>query len=216
MSKLAAALFVSGVLAHAPAAEAALLHGPYEYPSAVAFEGGIGLQGGMGGYTPGGFKLELGYTHRFVTANQGLIGVWFFGNLDGVIGPGIGVCGDNPVYECDSVGYGSAFEIKSGIQLTFRTPYPVVPYARVGLGLAFAFGRDRCDDSGVAVPLHVVGGGARYFFTRHVAATLGLDLELGPAFYSGGNCAWSPDRRGGDHNEFWRSMSLVGGVQYAL
>ena len=189
--------------------------GPIEYPSPIAFEAQIGTQIGLGGYTPGGFKLLLGYTHRFARYNEGRMGLWFFGDVDLVVGPGAGVCfiGDamNKVpYECSAIGTGSDFEVKAGLQLTFQTKIPLVPFVRAGVGVAFTFLRDECDDGGVGVPLGVLGGGARYFLTPHFALSASADIHVGPAFYSAGKCFT------GDHNEAWRSLSLLFGAQYAL
>ncbi len=203
----------AALLSPAPG-RAELLHGPYEAPSPIAFEAQIGTQIGLGGYTPGGFKLLLGYTHRFARYRDGQYGLWFFGDLDLDIGPGNGVCfigpGATMPYECTAIGYGSDFEVKAGLQLTFKTGIPLVPFVRAGVGVAFVFLRDGCDDGGVGVPLAVLGGGARYFLSPHVALSASADLHLGPGFYSAGHCF------GGDHNELWRSLSFLVGAQYAL
>jgi hypothetical protein len=212
---LIAAMAAVVILLGPGSARAELLRGPYEYPSAITFDGHIGLQLGLGGYTPGGLKLQLNYSHRFASSRDRLMGVWFFIDLAGVAGPGVGVCMPEvgPVFECGAVGYGSDIEIKSGIQLTWRTPVPVVPFLKMGAAIAGVFARDYCGDSGVGVPLAAVGGGARYFFTKHFALSVGADLHLGPAFYSSG-------KEGrcfpGDHNELWRSLSFLLGMHYAL
>ena len=213
MRKLLPIVALAAALARSGDASAELLRGPYEYPSAIALSGEVGLQIGMGGYTPGGFKLVVDYTHRFARSQDNLIGVWFFGDVGFIVGPGIGVCGtiDRGVYECNAVGYGSAIEIKAGIALSFRTKYPLVPYVKLGAAIAGVFGRDRCEDTGVGVPLAAPGGGLRYFFTRHLAVSLAAEGAFGPAFYSAGKDCFP-----GGHNEFWRSLSVLGGLQYAL
>lgn len=187
--------------------------GPFDYPSPIALSAEVGLQAGLRGYTPGGFKLVLDYTHRFARSRDNLIGVWFFADLGFVVSTGIGVCNlaSGGVYDCSTIGYGSAIEIKGGIQLTFRTKYPLVPYVKLGAAIAGVFGRDRCEDTGAGVPLAVPGGGLRYFFSRHLAVSLGAEASLGPAFYSAGKDCFT-----GGHNEFWRAISVLGGLQYAL
>jgi hypothetical protein len=194
-------------------ARAELLHGTYEYPSPIAFDAQLGAQVDLGGYTPGGFKLELGYTHRFARYNEGRIGMWFFGDLDLVFGPSH-VCFNlaHLPYDCSGAGDGSDFEVKAGVQLTFATAVPLVPFVRVGIGVGIPFLRSQCDDTGVGVPLAVIGGGARYFLTRHLALSATADLDLGPGFYNSGN----GDCFTGDHNEVWRSLSILLGAQYAL
>src|SRR5207253_3039667 len=89
VAALVSALLLSSLAAPA---RGELLRGPYEYSSPVAFEGALGLQGSLGGFTPGGFDLLLGYTHRFARAQGGNIGVWFFADLNIAAGPGVGVC----------------------------------------------------------------------------------------------------------------------------
>ncbi|MDW8280401.1 MAG: hypothetical protein RMK29_01735 [Myxococcales bacterium] len=191
---------------------AALLRGPYEYPSPISFSGKFGFQAGLGGFTPGGFKLLLNYSHRFARSHDQVVGVWFLADLGFVVGPGIGVCGPpEALYECSALGYGSAVEIKGGIQLTFRTPVPLVPYVKLAAAIAGVFGRDRCEDTGVGVPLAARGGGVRYFVTPHLAVSLGAEATLGPAFYSAGRDCFP-----GSHNEFWRAISVLAGLHYAL
>ena len=212
MRKLLPIVALAAALASPGDAAAELLRGPYEYPSAIALGGQAGLQIGMGGYTPGGFKLVVDYTHRFARSHDNLMGVWFFADLGFVVGPGIGVCNSAVgVYECSAVGYGSAIEIKAGIALSFRTKYPLVPYVKLGAAIAGVFGRDRCEDTGVGVPLAAPGGGVRYFFTRHLAVSLAAEGAFGPAFYSSGKDCFP-----GGHNEFWRSASFLAGLHYAL
>src|SRR5258708_3058491 len=77
--------------------------------------------------------------------------------------------------------------------------------ARGGLGRG-------CNGAGGGVAVVAGGGGVRYFFTRHIAINAGVDLHLGPAFYSGGDAACFQ----GQHVELWRSLSFLAGVTYAL
>lgn len=201
------------LLSVAAPARAALLQGPYEYPSPVSFDAQIGPQIGLGGLTPGGFKLQLGYNHRFATTRSGGMGVWFFANLGLEFGPG-GVHYLNPgqldAIGCGGFACGHSVDLVGGVQLTFRTSIPLQPFAKLGIGLAGAYGRAGCGDGGVAAPLANASGGARYFLTRHLAVGAEVALGLGPAFFIS-------DAAGcGGAFSFWSTLSLLGGVQYAL
>lgn len=205
-------LFAVLMLLCAGRARAELLRGPYDNPSPVAFEAQLGLQAGLGGYTPGGFLLGLDYTHRFARYRDGRYGLWFFGNLSFAIDPSTGVCQSaTGYYECGALGYGSGLAIKAGLQLTFRTAIPLVPYVRAGVAVTGAFGRNVCEDSGGGFPIAVAGGGARYHFTKHLAAGLHSDLTLGPMFYGAGRQCFPAS-----HVELWRAITLFGSFQYTL
>lgn len=210
---LCAALLAALTLLCGGRARAELLRGPYDNPSPVAFEAQLGLQAGLGGYTPGGLHLGLDYTHRFARYREGRYGLWFFGNLSFAIDPSTGVCPSaaGGYYECGALGYGSGLAIKAGLQLTFRTAIPLVPYVRAGVAVTGAFGRNVCEDSGGGFPIAVAGGGARYHFTRHLAAGLHSDLTLGPMFYGAGRQCFPAS-----HVELWRAITLFGSFQYTL
>lgn len=207
------AAFLLALGVSAATARAELLRGPYDNPSPIALEAQVGLYGGLGGYTPGGFHIAFDYTHRFARYGDGRYGLWFFGNLGGIVGPGPGVCAraDGGVYECSGIGYGSGLLLKAGVQLTFRTSIPLVPFVRGGVGVAGVFARDVCEDSGAGVPLLVLGGGARYHFTKHLAAGVHTDLHVGPGFYGAGKSCFPAS-----HNELWRGLSFLGSFQYTL
>lgn len=198
-------------LLHEPAvAGAALLRGPYDNPHPVALELQLGLQGRLAPFTPGGFNVALDYTHRFSRPRQGQFGLWFFGNVGFVVNSGHGACPqiNADFSDCSTLGYGSGLNLKAGVQMTFRTAIPLVPYVRAGAAINGAFGRD-CNDSGGGFS-GVAGGGARYFLTQHLGVGLHTDLQFGPMFYGAGQC-YTFSRAA-----VYASMSLLGSVQYAL
>lgn len=202
-----------GLLLWGRGARAELLRGPYDNPSPIGLEAQLGLQAGLGGYTAGGFHVAIDYTHRFARYREGRYGLWFFGNLGFTVGPGVNVCSTagGTYYECSALGYGSGLSIKGGLQLTFRTPIPLVPFVRGGLAVTAGFGRDLCEDSGAGFPVAVVGGGARYHFTNHLSAGLLSDLTVGAMFYGAGKQCFSAS-----HTELWRAITLLGSFQYTL
>jgi hypothetical protein len=143
----------------------------------------LGFQAGLGGTTPGGFKLFFDYSHRLSNL------VWLNFKLNPTFGVGSGrsICYDrfgNP-YDCGTGfdGDGYAIDILAGVKLKWMTRVHVMPYANIDAGVIPIFARP-AGDNGAAVALYT-GGGAKYFITPKIGLGGEFNFALGPGFYSG-------------------------------
>jgi hypothetical protein len=162
----------------------------------------MGFQAGLGGTTPGGFKLFFDYSHRLTNL------VWLNFKLNPTfgVGAGTGVCYDRfgNGYDCGGLyfdGNGYAIDLLAGIKLKWMTRVHVMPYANIDGGVIPIFARP-AGDNGAAIAFHT-GGGVKYFVTPKIGVGGEIDFTLGPAFYSG-------------HTELYRAFNLAIGAEFLL
>jgi hypothetical protein len=164
-------------LAHAQARRGAV-GGEDEIDAMIG--GRVGVQN-----SPGGGLVGTEYAHRLSQMT------WFDLQLDMSFG-GTSNCFVNQrgFVDCGAYG-GSSLDIIAGVKWKFQTRNErLVPYAKVGGGLAFLFWPGP-DNDGFA-PVVRGGGGVKYF----VLPSLGLGGEMsatfGPGFYGcGPGCSYS-------------------------
>jgi hypothetical protein len=155
----------------ARAAEDNLLRGPHPFRKANELSVHMLLASG-GDNTPSGGKLALDYGYKLYGP------AWL--NLQ--LNSQRATCSSPSGGNCTSAS-GQVYETLAGIKLKWSTAIPIVPYAKAGVGLAYAFPDRAANGWGVAAR---VGGGANYFFFDW----LGLGLEL--AFSTGHLSTASP------------------------
>jgi hypothetical protein len=155
---------LAGLLLAAPTrarADDNMLRGPYPFTKDNAVSAHILLAAG-GNNTPGGTKLAGDYAFRLRGP------AW----LDLQLNYQHASCRTpDGSEECTGPG-GRLFEAMAGVKLQWATAIPIVPYAKLGAGLVFAYPDGHPNGLG---PAARVGGGANYFFFDW----LGLGVELG-------------------------------------
>jgi hypothetical protein len=162
----------------------------------------MGFQAGLGGTTPGGFKLFFDYSHRLTNL------VWLNFKVNPTFGVGTAsrICYDQfgNAYDCGSgpfEGNGYAIDLLAGVKLKWMTRVHVMPYANIDAGVIPIFARP-AGDNGAAVAVHT-GGGVKYFVTPRIGVGGELDFTLGPGFYS-------------NHTEFYRAFNFAIGAEFLL
>jgi hypothetical protein len=184
-----------------PPSQGAVVRSYSGFPGKDELSAQVGFQAGLGGTTPGGFKLFMDYSHRLTDL------VWLNFKLNPTFGFGStrGICYDNQgrAYDC-GIGFdgdGYAIDLLAGIKLKWLTRIHLMPYADINGGVVPVFARPG-GDNGAAVVLYT-GGGLKYFLTPRIALGGEFNFSLGPGFYSG-------------HTEFYRAFSLGIGAEFIL
>lgn len=172
--------------------------------------------GGPAAYAGGptsGFHFIFDYAYR--VNDKGSWTLWLDAGLSTVLAgnPGVVVGSSNVLVG----GSGSELAGFAGIKMKWRTPIPLVPYAKFNGQVAYIFNR-YCGDNGVGVLGHVAGG-AKYFLTKSIGVGLETGFSFGPAIYSGttfGACPayyYSPNMT---HVEFYAALDFEAGVEFSF
>jgi hypothetical protein len=169
------------------------------------FTGNNELGGMIGGdigvdKSPGGLRLlnEYGYRLSRITWLNLQLNLTFGGGHDCV------VVGRN-VVDCDRFS-GQALEMIVGAKFKFETRNPkLVPYAKVGGGLAFFFFPGP-DNDGVAGVFRG-GGGVKYYVAPSLAVGGEMDMEFGPGLFGCGvrDCT---------EGDFFFGLDIAGGIEW--
>jgi hypothetical protein len=154
-------VLLCGLVSASARAEDNMLRGPYPFDKDNALSGHVLLAAG-GDNTPGGTKISTDYGYRV----QGP--AW----LDLQLNYQHSACHASAGGPACTGPSGTLFEAMIGVKLQWATAIPIVPYAKLGAGLVFAFPDGTPNGLG---PAGRVGGGANYFFFDW----LGLGVELG-------------------------------------
>ena len=163
----------------------ALVLGTAGLAHAHNFTGNNELGGMIGGAInlsnePGGAKLFNEYGYRVSNIS------WFNLQLNFTFGGNGQNCfvDRNGFVACDRFS-GQEIEIIAGVKFKFQTRHEkLVPYAKVGGGLAFMFFPGP-DNDGVAAVFRG-GGGVKYYVVPSLAVGGEMDLEFGPGFFGCG------------------------------
>ena len=182
----------------------ALLLGAAGVARAHNFTGNNELDGMIGGSigvhdTVGGGKLLNEYGYRL--SQQG----WLNLQLNFTFGGGQD-CFFDPRFgrECSSFS-GDALEMIAGVKWKFQTRHEkLVPYAKVGGGLAFMFFPGP-DNDGVAAVFRG-GGGVKYYVVPSLAVGGEMDMEFGPGFFGCG--------RGCTDTTIFVGFDIAGGIEW--
>ncbi|HJZ87667.1 MAG TPA: outer membrane beta-barrel protein [Polyangia bacterium] len=168
------------------------------------FRGENELSGGLGGQvgmhdSPGGglFAAEYGYRLSQIT--------WLNLELDMAFGGGRDCFVDRAGFvTCDRFG-GEALDLIAGAKWKFVTRNEhLVPYLKVGGGLAFLFFPG--PDNDAIAPIVRVGGGLKYFVLPNLGVGGEMSAAFGPGIYSCG-----PGCSTGDLYAAW---NIMGGVEF--
>ena len=172
--------------------------------SAHDFRGDNELSGMVGGQigihdSPGGGMLASEYAHRLSQLT------WFDLQLDLSFG-GDRDCFINRAGYVDCGAYGGqSLSLVAGAKWKFQTRNErLVPYAKVGGGLAFLFWPGR-DNDGVA-PIVRGGGGLKYFVLPNLGLGGEASVAFGPGIYDCGPSCTTTD--------LYFAWSLLGGVEF--
>jgi hypothetical protein len=163
----------------------ALLLGLAGAAHAHNFTGNNELGGMIGGAVnlsnePGGAKLFNEYGYRVSNLS------WFNLQLNFTFGGNGRACfvDRTGFVECERFS-GQEVEIIAGVKFKFQTRHEkLVPYAKVGGGLAFMFFPGP-DNDGVSAVFRG-GGGVKYYVVPSLAVGGEMDLEFGPGFFGCG------------------------------
>jgi hypothetical protein len=170
----------------------------------------IGFQAGLGGSTPGGFKMFFGYSRHL----RGIF--WWNLKVDPTFGAGSPgtICYDSfgYPYPCGPgfSGNGHAIDFLGGVKLKIPAPrVPLVGYLSIDGGLVGLVGRPYYDD-GVAV-IFRPGGGFKYFVTPHIGVGAEVNIGIGPAFHSA-TCSTCSNAR----TDVYGTFELATGAELVL
>ena len=176
-------------------------------PRALAhnFAGSNELDGMIGGQigvhdSPGGAKLFNEYGYRFSQI------AWLNLQLNFAFGGSDRDCFVNRAgfVECGAFN-GQALELIAGAKFKFSTRHErLVPYAKVGGGLAFIFFPGP-DNDGVA-PVFRGGGGVKYYVAPVLAVGGEMDMEFGPGFFGCG--------RSCTDTTLYFGIDIAGGIEF--
>ena len=223
MSKRLALIAVVGMLAGAGTARAQIqTRGPELFPGKNEISLHLGFQSGLTSYTtgngyfaggePGGGRFMFDYGYR--VNDLGKFSLWLNMGFAFTGGSGAGVV-YGPHGEYLSYG-GSGYEMKPffGVKLKWKTPIPLVPYAKFDGEFAGIFGRF-CGDNGIGVLAHVAGG-AKYFLTKNIGLGIETGFDFGPAHYNGTTFGdpCSNSYYYASHTEFYSSFDLEAGAEF--
>jgi hypothetical protein len=149
--------------------------------------------------SPGGGLVGTEYAHRLSQQT------WFDLQLDMSFG-GTGGCFINRAgfVDCGIAG-GQSLDLIAGVKWKFQTRNErLVPFAKVGGGLAFLFWPGQ-DNDGIA-PVVRGGGGVKYFVTPMIGLGGEMSAMLGPGFYGcGPGCTVS---------DLFFAWNIVGSVEF--
>ena len=183
----------------------ALLLGAAGVARAHNFTGNNELGGMIGGAInisnePGGAKLFNEYGYRM--SQQG----WLNLQLNFTFGGNGRDCfvDRNGFVSCDRFS-GQTIEMIAGVKFKFQTRHEkLVPYAKVGGGLAFMFFPGP-DNDGVAAVFRG-GGGVKYYVVPSLAVGGEMDMEFGPGFFGCG--------RGCTDTTIFVGLDIAGGIEW--
>jgi hypothetical protein len=200
--------------------------GPEAWPGKNAVGVSLGFQTGIGSYTvsghsagpglfsaggpPNGFKLLFNYNFR--VRDEGAFTLWLDFGANFTIGSGCSYVSGNNFYACGYASNGDTIEPLAGVRLKFRTPIPLVPYARADATVIGVFNR-YCGDNALAFGARL-GGGANYYVLKWLGLGLDMGFTLGPGFYFGNNANQCPDFYYGSHVEFYATYDLSVGAEF--
>ena len=224
---LALALVAAVAVWTAPSVASAQIQvrGPQVYPGKSEVSAHIGVQNGLasynfGGGPPGGFRLLGDYSFRFV--DNGAYTLWLNVGFALTVGGGcntrINSGGFGNIYGCGGYATGNSIEPLVGVKLKFRTPIPLVPYARLDALFGYVFNR-YCGDDGFAFGGRAAGG-AKYFLTRNIGVGIETGLTLGGARYNGApvtnNECFANNYFYPAHAEFYGAFDFLLGAEFAF
>jgi hypothetical protein len=218
-SRAAAAIVTLVLVGAAPRAARAQVQksGPEVWPGKNELSLHLGFQTGLntygrGGGPPGGAKILADYNFRFQDA--GVYSLWLNIGLNFVAGVGCASVNGVANAVCNGAyANGDTVEPAAGIVLKFRTPVPVVPYAKLDATIVGVFLR-YCGDNGAAFAGRV-GGGVNYFVTKWLGLGIDFGFTLGPAYY-GGAPASCTGIAYSSHVEFYAAFDLSAGASFAF
>lgn len=167
--------------------------GPQRWPGKSEISLHLGGQGAFGSYTSsasgirvyagsattgGRFTFDFGY----LLSDMHAYSVWLDLGFNLVFG-GCTVTDFARYYDCA----GSEFRPFGGVKIKFRTPIPLVPYAKIGAGAPIIFNR-LCGDNGFGGVAHAAGG-VKYFLTKNIGVGVEGGFSFGPVAYLGVNAS---------------------------
>ena len=198
--------------------------GPETFPGKNELSLHLGFQSGLTSYTtgsgffaggpPGGGRFTFDYGYR--VNDPGKYSLWLDFGFAFTFGSGPGVI-YTPNGDYASYG-GSGYELKPffGVKLKWRTPIPLVPYAKFNGEVAGIFGR-YCGDNGVGFLAHAAGG-VKYFLTRNIGLGIETGFDFGPAHYSGTNFGdpSCPRYYYPSHTELYSTIDFSAGAEFVF
>ena len=149
--------------------------------------------------SPGGGLVGTEYAHRM--AQQ----TWFDLQLDMTFGGTRDCFVDRAGFvDCGAVG-GQSLDLIAGVKWKFQTRNDrLIPFAKVGGGLAFLFWPG-LDNDGIA-PVVRGGGGVKYFVSPMIGLGGEASMTFGPGFYGcGPNCTVS---------DLFFAFNMAGSVEF--
>jgi hypothetical protein len=190
------------LVASSASAQNSISRGIEGFPGKDELSAHIGFQAGLGGTTPGGFKLFLDYSHRL----SNLVWLNFKVNPTFDTGSRRAICYDPNGFAYDCTvgleGEGFGIDLLAGVKLKWLiSRIHLMPYANIDGGVVPVFDRVN-NDNGAAVVVHA-GGGVKYFVTPRIGLGGEVNFTLGPGFYN-------------QHNEFYRAFDLGIGAEFIL
>jgi hypothetical protein len=208
MSRGKALAVLVGLLLVGGVGHAAVQKGvPEEFPGKNEISLHIGGSDGFANVTPGGFLFIFDYGRRLGEM------VWLDIGFDTTFG--FGGCGNAfAPAGCGYGGNGDMFAPHVGVKLKWKTPIPLVPYAKFVGDVIFIFNRFYGDNGfGLA---GTAAGGVKYFLTPHIGVGGELGITLGPAFYGQYDPNFCDPRvvNCGSHSEFLVSGYFTIGAEF--
>lgn len=188
-------------------------HGPEVWPGKNEIAIHTGFE--VGHAIAEGFRLTLDYAYR--VADHGKYSIWL--NFGGALIVGGGCDINAPgVLGCAGWSSGDAVEPFGGVKFKFKTPIPLVPYAKANIVFDYvwntfnyyAFDNTYCGSNGV-LPGVRGAGGANYFLTKNIGVGLETGLTFGPAVYFG--CG-GPNH--GSHVAFAAGFDMSAGAEFVF
>lgn len=163
--------------------------GPQRWPGKNEISLHLGWQGSLSSYTSSasGIRVYAGsassggrftFDYGRLLSDAGAYSIWLDLGFNFVVG-GCNVAFLGANYDCS----GAEFRPFGGVKLKFRTPIPLVPYAKLGAGAPIVFNRF-CDDNGFGAVVQAAGG-VKYFLTRNIGVGVEGGFSLGPVAYRG-------------------------------
>jgi len=214
---LALALLALAALSR-PARAEIQVKGPQVYPGKSEVSVHVGYQGGLvgwnGGGAPSGFRLLADYNFRFY--DFGGTTLWLNAGAALTVGGACGNIANAAGAYCGGLATGDSVEPMVGLKAKFRTPIPLVPYARLDAFFSYIFNR-HCDDNGYGFGARAAGG-AKYFLTRNVGIGIEAGVTLGPAIFPAGapygnKC---PIYNYPAHTDFYGAIDILAGAEFAF
>ena len=136
--------------------------------------GQVGVAGGAGGVTPGGFRVSGHYLYQLSEQD------WFDGAASFTFGSGGAECFRDRMDDviCDhGFAEGRGVEVIAAVRRYFAAQGQFIPYARLGVGISIVRFSDD-DVTGLALPIHA-GGGVRANVSEQVAIVAAGEIIAG-------------------------------------